>query len=309
MPVTIGVLHSTAFTSPMQDNFIEGLQGAGHWPDGSFDILPPKNEEGNYGHGSSGQTLLDLINAAKAFADSGCSLIVAGGLVALDAADKVNRTPTVGLIGRMPQNNAEPGWHATQPGSVVKAIVNLDTPSHNGERGVRLNQPPFNTPQGGIALMVNTNSAMGELEYDQWVGGGGTGLKFPDLAGKKNNDAVHFVQFFKNVSDPISGIIVSSDPFLFRVRTRLIVSADAARPAAGAKPQFKFCFPFAEWHFKDSGVPLKVWDSNRHIGYCGTGMDLLPAYKQLGVAADGVLSTIYPPPVVYTASKSRWEKS
>lgn len=308
MAIKICVLHSTAFTSPMHDFFVDGLQQAGHWPDGSFSIAK-SNEEGSYGHDPSGNNILDLENAAKALADDGCDLIVAAGLVALIAADNVNRTPTIGLIGRMPQNDTEPGWHATHQSSVVKAIINLDTPSHNGERGVRLNQAPFNVPQGGIALMVNTNSAMGELEYDQWVDGGGTGLKFPDLAGKKNNDALHFLQFFKNVPNPISGIIVSSDPFFFRFRTRLIIGADAARPAGGAQTQFKFCFPFAEWHFKDSGVPLSVWDPNRHIGYCGTGMDLLPAYKQLGVAADEVLSTLYPPPTVYTASRSQWVKS
>lgn len=308
MSITIGALHSTAFTSPMNDNFVDGLQAANHWPDGTFNILSPKNEEGNYGHDVSGQTLTNLVNDANTLADSGCNLIVAGGLIAVIAAYNVNRTPTVGLIGRMPQNSSEPGWQATQPGTNVKAIVNLDSASHNGERATRLTQAPFNVPANGIALMVNTNSAMGADEYGQWVLHG-TGLLYPDLAGKKNNDAAHFPQFFKNVPDQISGIIVSSDPFLFRDRTRLITSADAARPAGGPKTQFKFCFPFAEWQFKDSGAPLRSWDPQRHIGFCGTGMDLLPAYHQLGVAADSVLRTLYPAPLLYTASDSRWKKS
>ena len=97
------------------------------------------------------------------------------------------------------------------------------------------------------------NSADGEYQFrDGRVGVRPMGSRrrnWAQVSGfsrKEEQDAVHFVQYFNNVSDPISGIIVSSDPFLFRVRTRLIVSADAARPAAGAKPQFKFCFPFAE---------------------------------------------------------------
>lgn len=221
MPIKIGVLHSTAFTSPMKDNFVDGLQQGGHWTNGSFSLLS-KNKEGNYGRDVSGGTLADLINDANALADSGCNLIVAGGLVAVIAAYEVSRTPAIGLIGRKPQNSSEPGWAATQRNSVIKAIVNLDTASHNAERRDRLRQAPFNVSANGIALMVNMNSAMGDNELEDWLSGGGTAFKFPDLANKMNNDASHFVQFFKKIPAQISGIIVSSDPFFFRDRSRLI---------------------------------------------------------------------------------------
>jgi hypothetical protein len=309
MPIQIGVLHSTAFTSPMHDSFVDGLQAAGHWPDGSFGFLSPKNEEGNYGRDVGGQPINALYTDAVALANSGCNLIVAGGLVAVDAANKVARTPTIGLIGRTPRNPQDPGYDATHKSAVVKYIVDLDASSHDPERARRLEQPPFNVPANGIALMVNINSEMGENEAEEWEASGGTALRFPDLGGNKNNDAVHFDAFFRSVSNLISGIVVSSDPFFFRVRTRLIKSANAARPAGGANPQFKFCFPFAEWQFKDSGIALADWDPNRHIGYCGTGKDLQPAYKQLGAAADELLSALYSPPIVFTASNSRWQRS
>lgn len=273
-------------------------------------LLQPivQKQGGNYGRDVSGGTLADLIDDANALADSGCNLIVAGGLVAVIAAYEVSRTPAIGLIGRKPQNSSEPGWAATQRNSVIKAIVNLDTASHNAERRDRLRQAPFNVSANGIALMVNMNSAMGDNELEDWLSGGGTAFKFPDLANKMNNDASHFVQFFKKIPAQISGIIVSSDPFFFRDRSRLISGADAAR-AGGSNPQFKLCFPFSEWQYKDSGTQLSAWDPQRHIGFCGTGMDLMPAYKQLGVAAEAVLSNLYPAPVFYTASQSRWVKS
>src|SRR4029078_6154045 len=121
-----------------------------------------------------------------------------------------HRKPAVGMIGRMPKNNTEPGWQATQPGSTVEAIVNLDTSAHNAERATRLTQAPFNVLANEIALMVNTNSAMGQNEDDE---GGGKRLRFPNDAQMHDNDHAHFGQFFRNLpssgANKISGIIVS----------------------------------------------------------------------------------------------------
>jgi hypothetical protein len=61
MAIKIGVLHSTAVTSLMQDNFTDGLQAAGHWPDGSFEFMPPENLEGNYGRNDAGTTLRRIV--------------------------------------------------------------------------------------------------------------------------------------------------------------------------------------------------------------------------------------------------------
>jgi hypothetical protein len=309
MTIKIGVLHSTAVSSLMQDNFIEGLQAGGRWDDIS---LESDGEEGKYGKGSNNQTLSNLDDAANRLADS-CDFLVALSLVAVIAVNNVtHRKPAVGMIGRMPKNNTEPGWQATQPGSTVEAIVNLDSAAHNAERATRLTQAPFNVPANEIALMVNTNSAMGQNEYDEWILAGGKGIRFPNDAQMHDNNHAHFGQFFRNIpssgANKISGIIVSSDPFFFRFRTRLIKAALAARPAT---TPIKFCFPFAEWQYKDSGPGHNVggWDSNIHIGYCGTGTDLLPAYRQLGVAADGVLSAHFPAPAVFTSSGSKWKRT
>jgi hypothetical protein len=282
MTAQIGFLHTTALSDKMKENFINGLQSTGKWPTGTFTI-EASNKEGKYGHDAGGSKLTDLDKAAKDYGDRGFDLIAAAGLAAVIAAHKDGRVNTVGLIGRLPKNG-EPGWDAINgSGTNVKCIQNMDTAAHNMERRDKLAGPPFNVPVSDIALMVNSNSAMGMNEHDEWVAGGGTGLKYPDLAGKKDNDHAHFGAFFRNVPAHIKGIIVSSDPFFFRFRTRFIKGADSARPKAA---DLKFCFPFAEWKFQDDGTTvLQPWDDARHIGFCGTGIDLLPSYRKLGICA------------------------
>jgi hypothetical protein len=223
-----------------------------------------------------------LDTAAKSYGDRGFDLIAAAGLAAVIAAHKDGRVPTVGLIGRLPKQG-EPGWDAiNSSGTNVKCIQNMDTASHNMERRDKLHNQ-FGVANNEIALMVNTNSAMGINEHDEWVAAGGTGLKYPDLASKKDNDHAHFGAFFRNVPAHIKGIIVSSDPFFFRFRSSLIRGADSARPKGS---ELKFCFPFAEWKFQDDGTTvLQPWVDARHIGFCGTGIDLLPSYKKLGICA------------------------
>jgi hypothetical protein len=281
MATQIGFLHTTALSDKMKENFINGLQSTGKWPTGTFTI-EASNKEGKYGHDASGNKLSDLDTAAKSYGDRGFDLIAAAGLAAVIAAHKDGRVPTVGLIGRLPKQG-EPGWDAiNSSGTNVKCIQNMDTASHNLERRDKLHNQ-FGVANNEIALMVNTNSAMGINEHDEWVAAGGTGLKYPDLGSKKDNDHAHFGAFFRNVPAHIKGIIVSSDPFFFRFRSRFIKGADGARSKAPDK--LKFCFPFAEWKFKDSGVVLPDWDDTRHLTFCGTGIDLLPSYKKLGVCA------------------------
>jgi hypothetical protein len=284
MATQIGFLHTTALSDKMKEDFINGLQSTGKWPTGTFTI-EASNKEGKYGNDASGNKLTDLDKAAKDYGDRGFQLIVAAGLAAVIAAHKDGRVPTVGLIGRLPKQQTEPGWKAiNETGTNVKCISNMDTASHNMERRDKLAGPPFNVPIGDIALMINTNSAMGDNEHDECVGPSkiAIGVKYPDLTGKKDNDHAHFKAFFENVPTQVKAIVVSSDPFFFRFRSRLIRGADAARPSAN----FKFCFPFAEWKFQDDGsTVIKPWNDMRHIGFCGSGIDLLPSYKKLGVCA------------------------
>lgn len=282
MATQIGFLHTTALTDKMKENFINGLQSTGKFPTGSFTI-ESSNKEGKYGHDASGNKLTDLDTAAKSYGDRGFDLIAAAGLAAVIAANKDGRVPTVGLIGRLPKQQTEPGWDAINgKGTNVKCIQDMDTASHNMERRDKLAGPPFNVALSDIALMVNTNSAMGINEHDEWVAAGQTALKYPELAGKKDNDHAHFGAFFRNVPAHIKGIIVSSDPFFFRFRTKLIKGADSARSKGN---ELSFCFPFAEWKFKDGGADLPDWKDARHIAFCGTGIDLLPSYKKLGICA------------------------
>src|SRR3954465_1444833 len=130
MATQIGFLHTTALSDKMKENFINGLQSTGKWPDGSFTI-ESSNKEGKYGHDASGNKLSDLDTAAKSYGDRGFDLIAAAGLAAVIAAHKDGRVPTVGLIGRLPKQG-EPGWDAiNSSGTNVKCIQNMDTASHN----------------------------------------------------------------------------------------------------------------------------------------------------------------------------------
>src|SRR6478672_8530938 len=102
MTIKIGVLHSTAVSSLMLDNFIGGLQAAGHWDDSTFSI-ESDGEEGKYGKDSNNQTLSNLDDAANRLADT-CDFLVALSLVAVIAVNNArHRKPAVGMIGRMPK--------------------------------------------------------------------------------------------------------------------------------------------------------------------------------------------------------------
>jgi hypothetical protein len=297
MPAHIGVVHTTAFTTKMSENFVAGLQSTGQWPDSTFDIQS-KNNEGGYGHDPDGHTLKRLEKAVQDYATQRVQLIVAGGLAAVKAAYDVLKVvgapqiPVIGLIGRVPKAG-ETGSDAIGDQTIVRCIVNLNTASHNVERQDKLHDT-FNVAKNKVALMVNTNSAMGVDEFDDWVGAGQIGLKYPDLAGKPDNDHAHFGAFFKaaRLQTNPEAIIVSSDPFFFRFRTRLI------QAAAAQCPNVKFCFPFDEYKFKDDGTTvLPDWDDTKHLAFAGTGTNLSAAYRQLGICALEALASLFPPRV------------
>ncbi|HMA70836.1 MAG TPA: hypothetical protein VKP67_05015 [Xanthobacteraceae bacterium] len=289
----IGVLHASNFTARMQDNFISGLQSTGHWPDGSFDI-DSKHHEGKYGRDADGNNIRDLETSAADFANRGVKLIVAAGLVAVDASFQATDVPTVGLIGRLPRSSSDPGYEAINHNTTnIKRITNMDTASHNDERRDRL-LSDFAVGANEIALMVNGNSKMGDAEADEWVASGAIAVKYPDLAGSTANDHLRFQAFFRAVPAGIKALIVSSDPFFFRFRSRLIAAANAVRPGTAADPKFIFCFPFAEWQFTDNGDPLPEWDPGCYRAFAGTGLDLLPAYRQLGICALDTLALLFP---------------
>jgi hypothetical protein len=161
----------------------------------------------------------------------------------------------------------------------------------------------FGVANDAVAIMVNDNSTMGMKEYDDWVSSGQPGLLFPDLAGKNENSYGHFVPFFQAVAaltTPVLAIVVSADPFFFRFRSRLM------RAAQAKCPNIYFCFPFSEFQFDDSGNQLNAW-TNRYITFHGaTGVDLLPAYRELGVRALNTLNAIYPPTNIHTHGSKGW---
>jgi hypothetical protein len=293
MPVKIGVMHTTALSDTLKEAFLAGLAR----PEGSYTPYWPPDNDGKYGHKKDGTPYQDMEDLARSYERMPVDLIAtSGGLISAVAAFNVlshsaRRIPVVSLIGRMPLLG-EDGYDEITDSAIIRRVVVLDTSSKNFMRRDRLvavfNTGPGQVSAATVGLMVNTNSTMWKGESEEWLTEQTILLKYPDLAGKKENDHAHFQAFFKQaktLNPTISGIVVSSDPYFFRYRTKLI-------NAASVKCDVKFNFPLLDFKFKDNGNPLDAWDPTKHIA--DPAVSLATGYTTLGADASAVLDSLFP---------------
>lgn len=295
MSVQIGVLHSVYLSDRLKEAFTKGLKDSG-WPEGTYTPLWPPENDGKYGHKSDGTLHRVLQDQVSDYVSNSVDLVVAaGGLVAALAAYEIikplgaNGKPVVALIGRE-SSSGDTGYGEIHDNSVFKHVVFVDEPDAVLTRRDKLVAAfPASVTSATVGLMVNTNSKMWDGEARVWSNGGQTILlPYPDLAAKKENHHAHFRKFFeeaKRKNPTLSGIVLSSDPYFYRYRSKLM-------EAAIAKCDVKISFPLVNYKFKRDGSTHDDWSPTRHT--IEGAKSMVERYQQLGVDAANVLNTLFP---------------
>jgi hypothetical protein len=229
---TIGVVHTTSFTSYMQASFEAGLQTK---YSGTTNISYPGAPTGGYGPNVNG-----LQTQAGNFITQNVDLILAAGglsagvgaVAAYSAHRSASNIPFVFIAGEtsgLTSNNNVGGVNLNSIAQNSNGVSALNTKT-NGAANVN-----------NIVLIVNSNASMSGDEINSW-----TGAKIIKL--NQNNVANSWSAFLQQVQQQAGvlanaqGVLVSSDPYFYEYRSSL---KEAIRDQNGGNFQGYICWPFA----------------------------------------------------------------
>jgi hypothetical protein len=251
----VGVVSSVQFTAtPLYDAFVAGLQTTG-W--GLANLVPPKEERGNYGA---------LIQDVRDFNNMEAVTVIAavGGLPsALAAAAHSTKKPYLVLLGAKTTS--------LDPNHLLRGGVNLNAPGLNIARNGYLAQRPHLPPidPNRICLMYDqTNSELTRIELPAWQA-----HNWPTVNVIINNHVPNFVKAFQDAQHVADAAVVSSDPLFSYQRDSLVQEANNSG--------MPVCYPF-EYDGQGGTMP--------NPGSMWYGPDLVAAYQSMGVEVGHVLS-------------------
>jgi len=208
-------------------------------------------------------------------------IVASGGIVSARAAAAAGAktsppTPVLVCLGQA---------DTTLPTSFV-AGVNLNTPGQNDYRAALLKNRNGLASEDNICLVVNSNSAMGKSERDQWDA---TGRPFVETGRSGNNDDGRLGKAFEYaVDDGAEAFIISSDPFFTSKAKKLFTIIKGTNLPA--------CFPFKE--YLDGQTPNQK--------YVSWGPSLVDAYVTLGEQAIGILTPTGPFPQIVVVTSTQF---
>jgi hypothetical protein len=269
---TIGVIHSTSFTSVMKGSFVAGLQ------DGNWDTKPkpvnfsyPGSPPGGYG-----PTVPGLENQVKAMINNVDLILAAGGLAAGVAAvaafaayaaghSTPSNTPFIFIAGEAPTGltgspNCVGGANLNAIAQDANMITQLGTQN--------------------VALIVNENASMAADEVAAWTGSTVVMINENNLA----NSWSGFLTQLTHKLTGVEGVAVSSDPYFYQYRSQL---EQAIRDTSGGNFPGTICWPFA--------LPNVITNSilcQSEAVLATTAANSNEAYYQAGLLAASVLDNV-----------------
>jgi hypothetical protein len=268
----IGFLNSTDdkdLASTSTDPFVVGFRnGLGNAPTGDTWGWAQESAGSDYGHQRNRRKKLN--NKARQLGNvADLKLIVAsGGIVSARAAVRAGarrNKPVLICVGR---DDAE------LEDAPDVAGVNLNTPAANDHRSSLILQRNSAVKEENIWLVVNSNSAMGRAERDQWED---DGRPFVETGKNRKNEQNKLAGAFTYAIDNgAEAFIISSDPFL-TTRASVIRGLISTKPA---------CFSFKQCLGTAAGL---------HFSW---GHDLRAVYSELGTQARTFLTTNDTPDIV-----------
>jgi hypothetical protein len=208
-------------------------------------------------------------------------IVASGGIVSARAAAAAGAktsppTPVLVCLGQA---------DATLPTSFV-AGVNLNTPGQDNYRGTLLKTRNGLSSEDNIWLVVNSNSAMGKSERDQWDA---AGRPFVETGRSGDNDEGRLSKAFEYaVDDGAEAFILSSDPFFTSKAKKLFTIIKGTNLPA--------CFPFKE--YLDGQAPDQK--------YVSWGPSLVDAYVMLGEQAIAILTPTGPFPQIVVVPSTQF---
>jgi hypothetical protein len=245
---------TTTTTNKLVIAFRRGLQNAN-----AYD-LSEDSAKGDYGHHRSKRKKLN--SKARKMAGNVDLIVASGGIVsaraAVKAASKADKKVLI-CIGR---DDPELGDDL----DVDVGGINLNTPDANGYRLALLLKSDSTLKEEDVWLVVNSNSAMGKQERDEWEAQGRQCLETGK--NRKNDDTKLATAFAYALDNDAKAFIISSDPF-FTSRAAKIRTLTAGKPT---------CFAFKQCLDATPGANI-AW-----------GYDLEKVYENLGAQAKAALA-------------------
>jgi hypothetical protein len=225
--------------------------------------LSEESAGAEYGHSRNKRKKLN--NGAKKLITGGVDLIVAsGGIVSARAAVKAAAKKDKKVLVCIGRDDPELGDDL----DVDVGGINLNTPDANNHRLALLLQANAGLEEEDVWLVVNSNSAMGRQERDEWEAHGRQCLE----TGKdrENKEGKLKSAFDYALDNGAAAFIISSDPFFTS-------KADKIRALTGGKPA---CFAFKQCLDTTAGANI-AW-----------GYDLEKVYQNLGTQAKNILTSV-----------------
>jgi hypothetical protein len=276
---TFGWLNSTGDrdTGLNKDPLITAFRKGFGDDDGTKVDLKQRSAKGKYGK-NDGNVLQDcadqLIVIDQVQLIIACGGIVSARAAATAAAKTTPPTPVLICIG---QDNS--GAYGTNV-----AGVNLQTPGENAYRASLLKARYGLASEDNIWLVVNSNSAMGKSESDQWAT---AGRPFVETGRSGHNDETKLKTAFDYAVDAgAQAFVVSSDPFFTSNAKKVYaIIKGTGLPA---------CYPLREYLTNENPDPK----------YVSWGPNLVDAYEEIGKQAKTVFTFGAPFPTITLASPS-----
>jgi hypothetical protein len=183
---------------------------------GGINITPTYNDNGGTGLGYG-----SLLDAAVHSPTSGL-LVTLGGLVAFNFAIADSQTKFISLIGGTPQMNGNP-FPAPANGINFWGAVSLESYVGNTARIRYLGRPPNSYQPGQITLLYNPNSAMSNIEIQNWPN---TNIQPAGVDPNANNSDQYYDSAFRAITT--SAVVVSADPWFNQTKNKLVAAANAS---------------------------------------------------------------------------------
>jgi hypothetical protein len=157
-------------------------------------------------------------------------IVTCGGSIAYEAAaSNANTVPFVSLVGVAP----------TRPPALFRGGVSLDSFSANRERlSLLMNASPalpgnLTFARDKIGLFCNRNSAMHQLEWDNWnplvgkpIGNNDQVIFGGNDAQGNNSSTVYDTNFAQATNKSLTALIISADPFFQDTKADLVKAAN-----------------------------------------------------------------------------------
>jgi len=181
-----------------------------------INIVPTYNDNNGVGLGYG-----SLLVAAVQGVNHGL-LVTLGGLVAFSAAMQYSQAKFISLIGGTPQINGN-SFPAPANGINFWGAVSFESYVGNTARIRYLGRPPHSYQPSQITLLYNPNSAMADIETQNWPN---TNIQIGGVDANGNNSDQYYTFAFQGITTP--AVVVSADPWFNQTRDKLVTAANAS---------------------------------------------------------------------------------